>query len=156
MILIIFYSERKKEKKKKQEEFILTIPTRKMGRVFYLVILEALTVRSVSRVNSLKIRIAMRFNRGLKAQRIELLKRKREYTRVSKQAAYLTPCQRNLFNSLYLLHCGPPNLTYILPNNQKLFRVISIHLEQFEIIRPPFTIIKYPSNVNRNVKEFSL
>lgn len=43
------------------------IPTRKIGKIFYLaIILEALTVRSVSRVNSLKIRIAVRFSCRIK------------------------------------------------------------------------------------------
>lgn len=45
----------------KSKESFNEIPTRKIGKIFYLAILEALTIRSVSRVNSLKIRIAVRF-----------------------------------------------------------------------------------------------
>lgn len=150
-----FFFKLSREKRARRVHFN-DIPTRKIGKIFYLaIILEALTVRSVSRVNSLKIRIAVRFSCRIKRIKGLNAKRKREYTtRVSKQGVLDTLSMKPV-NGLYLLHCCL-TITY-LPKTSSYFKLFAYTLKYNLIrqtIRPPF--IKYPSNVNRNVKEFSL
>lgn len=149
-----FFFKLSREKRARRVHFN-DIPTRKIGKIFYLaIILEALTVRSVSRVNSLKIRIAVRFSCRIKRIKGLNLWSAKETTRVSKQGVLDTLSMKPV-NGLYLLHCCLT--TTYLPKTSSYFKLFAYTLKYNLIrqtIRPPF--IKYSSNVNRNVKEFSL
>lgn len=92
-----FFFKLSREKRARRVHFN-DIPTRKIGKIFYLaIILEALTVRSVSRVNSLKIRIAVRFSCRIKRIKgLNLWSAKESIPRASPNRAYLTPCRWSL------------------------------------------------------------